>query len=207
MIFKRLLLIFAFFLLVFPLFAQEEKDASVIITVTYEHHLPVTVNFTFSRVVSLDFLALKANELIKVYNGKLEPVSFCEKNQRGVTFNVKNNIDDIGTGESIQPFIDTFYDEDKIIVKYIGYYAFIKDPLIDYQKGDFSLKSNFVAFYKREDKCFKYDITTNNQRVKLPKDGKAAQREEVVKYLGNRFISTLKFTVNGIFGSLKDKIS
>ena len=181
---KTIACLLSFFICVTCVFAQEEMSESknspdVLVMVVYNNDAQSLLNVTYNRDVDSNTLATKMNELKAVYNGDLEIIPNDDEKSRGATAIVKNSPYKAGDGDSLQPFEDVFYDENKIIVFFTGDYIPSQNHILSYEKDGFSIK---ILNTKADQ--LGYEIINNKTIVKLPKDQRTLTLKRAGKNVG-----------------------
>lgn len=183
---KKIIYILAVLLLAVSLFAEnetpEEKESKeapkILCMVLYSDKEPAIVNISFSEDKDINYIKEKAELFRKNYKAnEIKPLTEGEETD-GISFTVSGASYDPGTGDSLEPFINTFSDEKEIIVYFMGDYVPCDYPLTFYEKGDFYL------LMKLHDNTMEYRIHPGGQAFKLPADQKTATAYKVIKKIG-----------------------
>ena len=177
---KKIFIIFFIFCLSLCVFGAEKKDNAgpdILVMLIYENNSPSILNISYNRDVETDMLNMKLADLRRTFKGDFRVIPNDEKETRGITAIITNSPYKVGSGEVLEPIINTFCDEKEIAVLFTGQFEFIKNPLIMYEKDGFSI----IAHIQDQAKSIQYEIKMNGKEMKVPKNQGLINVGKVIK--------------------------
>ena len=183
-IYKSIFYVFLILILCVCSFCEEKKEDNkdkgpdVFCVVIYEKNQPVILNCQYKDKINSDVLNKKIEKFKKEYKGNIEIMPILSDSQGNFNAEIKSSNYEVGSGESLEPFINTFCDKKDLIILFAGDYVPAKDPLLQYEKNDFSLIAHIQG------SSFQYEIHNNGKEIKLPKGQKSIIMKKTAKKLG-----------------------
>ncbi|MBQ0105872.1 MAG: hypothetical protein KBT47_07545 [Armatimonadetes bacterium] len=181
---KKILYIILILMVSVCVFADEPKekeDASapdVLCLVMYGENSPAILNITFKKEKEKKELDSIFEKFKENYKGDLILIPNTEEKVQGFTATVQNASYKVGSGEALDPFVKTFSGEKKILVIFAGKFEPVKDPLLVYDKGDFSL-----VLHKAGDN-YQYEISPAGGKTKIPASQKVITSYKTLGKIG-----------------------